>query len=82
LPSGADSWTGFEVIEAVAVIGVMRAAIEAAARRGEMELATSRGVVPEGTSRMEPSGRWMAMVFELMGWVPWRPRDEKTAANT
>jgi len=35
----------------------MRAATLAAAKRGEMELATSRGVVPEGTSRMDPVGQ-------------------------
>jgi hypothetical protein len=45
---------------------VRRAATLAAARRGEMELAISRGVVPEGTSRMDPSGRCTAIVFVLM----------------
>ena len=39
---------------------------EAAARRGEMELAISRGVVPGGTSRTAPSGRCTAMVFLLI----------------
>ena len=38
--------------------GVMRATTTAAARRGEMEVAMSNGVVPLGTSRMEPSGSW------------------------
>jgi hypothetical protein len=51
---------------AAAVTGVMRAATEAAARRGEMELAMSRGVVPEGTSRMAPSGRCTAIMFVLI----------------
>ena len=37
--------------------GVSRATTLAAARRGEMELAISSGVVPAGTSRTEPSGR-------------------------
>ena len=46
-PAGARGW--------------MRATTTAAARRGEMLLATSMGVVPEGTSRMEPSGSWILM---------------------
>ena len=45
--------------------GVIRATTEAEASRGEIELAISRGVVPAGTSRTEPSGRWIAIV-ELM----------------
>jgi len=39
--------------------GLMRATTTAAARRGEMLLATSRGEVPAGTSRTEPSGSWI-----------------------
>jgi hypothetical protein len=39
--------------------GLMRATTTAAARRGEMLLAMSKGVVPAGTSRMEPSGSWI-----------------------
>src|SRR5580658_294228 len=46
--------------------GVRRATTTAAARRGEMALAMSRGVVPCGTSLMDPSGRWMAMDGLLM----------------
>ena len=38
---------------------LMRATTTAAARRGEMLLAMSNGVVPLGTSRMEPSGSWI-----------------------
>jgi hypothetical protein len=41
--------------------GLVRATTTAAARRGEMLVATSRGVVPRGTSRWEPSGSWMRM---------------------
>ncbi len=44
---------------AAGVSGVMRATTTAAARRGEMDVAISRGVVPEGTWRREPSGSWM-----------------------
>jgi hypothetical protein len=36
--------------------GAMRATTTAAASRGEMLLAMSKGVVPRGTSRWEPSG--------------------------
>ena len=49
-----------------AVSGVRRAAMEAAASRGEMEFAISNGVVPEGTSRMAPSGSVTEMVCLLM----------------
>jgi hypothetical protein len=53
----------------------MRATTEAAARRGEMELAISKGVVPEGTSRTAPSGRCTAMLLAFMaGWIPMGPR--------
>ncbi len=43
---------------AAGVNGVTRATTTADARRGEMLVATSNGVVPLGTSRMEPSGSW------------------------
>jgi len=46
------------MLPAAGVSGVMRATTTAAARRGEMLVATSKGVVPGGTSRMEPSGSW------------------------
>jgi hypothetical protein len=44
----------------------MRATTLAAARRGEMEVAISRGVVPCGTSFTAPSGRWMEIVCVLI----------------
>jgi len=36
-----------------------RATTTTAARRGEMLVAISRGVVPAATSRTEPSGSWI-----------------------
>ena len=53
-------------ISALADQGVSRATTEAAASRGEMELAISSGVVPAGTSRIAPSGSCTAMVCVLM----------------
>ncbi len=50
---------------AAGVSGVMRATTTAAARRGEMLLAISNGVVPLGTSRMEPSGSWTLIDVEI-----------------
>ena len=46
-------------LAAAGVSGRTRATTTAAARRGEMLLATSKGVVPAGTSRREPSGNWI-----------------------
>src|ERR1019366_8724424 len=64
---------------AAPVTGVSRATTEAAARRGEIALAISKGVVPAGTSRIAPSGRCTAIVWLLMiGWSPLGPRKEKT----
>ena len=48
--------------------------MEAAARRGEMELAISKGVVPLGTSRTDPSGRCTAMFSLLIVLKFPRPR--------
>ena len=62
-------------LRAVPLMGVRRATTAAAARRGEMELAMSKGVVPEGTSRTAPSGRCTAMVLAFMaGRIPMGPR--------
>ena len=43
---------------AAALSGRMRATTAACARRGEMLSAMDRGVVPDGTSRTDPSGSW------------------------
>jgi len=53
--SRADSFS----LTATGVSGRMRATTTAAARRGEMLFAMSKGVVPAGTSRTEPSGSWI-----------------------
>lgn len=45
--------------------GRMRATTTAAARRGEMPVAMSRGVVPRATVRWLPSGSWIEMVSWL-----------------
>jgi len=50
----------------MAASGLTRATTLAAASRGEIELAISRGVVPEGTSRTEPSGSWIEIVDLLI----------------
>jgi hypothetical protein len=39
--------------------GLTRATMAAAARRGEMDSATSCAVEPAGSCLMEPSGRWI-----------------------
>jgi len=52
------SVSGVVWVGAMAVNGRMRATTTAAARRGEMPVAISKGVVPRGTSRRDPSGSW------------------------
>jgi len=54
-----------------AATGVRRATTEMAASRGEMELAMSRGVVPTGTWRMDPSGSVMERICALIGLFSW-----------
>ncbi len=67
--AASEEISSVESAGAAALGGVRRATTEAAARRGEMELAISSGVVPEGTCRMEPSGRVMEMTCALMGGI-------------
>ena len=50
------------VVEAIGAKARMRATTTAEASRGEMLLAMSKGVVPLGTSRMEPSGSWILIM--------------------
>ena len=59
MASSEASMAASLVLAMTGVIGLMRATTTAAARRGEMLLAMSKGVVPLGTSRMEPSGSWI-----------------------
>ena len=59
MASSEASRAASPALVASGVRGLMRATTTAAARRGEMSLAMSRGVVPLGTSRMELSGSWI-----------------------
>ena len=65
--SGASSTPSSGALMSSPAMGRMRATTTAAAaRRGEMALAISKGVVPCGTSRTLPSGSWTLMVSGMM----------------